>query len=88
MRQLTQRVSIRYELKPLNREEVAAYAVHRLTIAGGARSVVFTRRSLNLVQRHSGGIPRLINLLCGPRLIGWLLRPHEPHRPESGREGS
>ena len=70
MRQLTQRVSIRYELKPLNREEVAAYAVHRLTIAGGARSVVFTPRSLNLVQRHSGGIPRLINLLCDRALLG------------------
>ena len=70
MRQLTQRVSIRYELKPLNREEVAAYAVHRLTIAGGARSVVFTPRSLNLVQGHSGGIPRLINLLCDRALLG------------------
>ena len=70
MRQLTQRVSIRYELKPLNREEVAAYAAHRLTIAGGARSVVFTPRSLNLVQRHSGGIPRLINLLCDRALLG------------------
>ena len=70
MRQLTQRVSIRYELKPLNREEVAAYAVRRLTNAGGARSVVFTRRSLNLVQRHSGGIPRLINLLCDCALLG------------------
>ena len=70
MRQLTQRVSIRYELKPLNREEVAAYAAHRLAIAGGARSVVFTPRSLNLVQRHSGGIPRLINLLCDRALLG------------------
>ena len=70
MRQLTQRVSIRYELKPLNREEVAAYAAHRLTIAGGARSVVFAPRSLNLVQRHSGGIPRLINLLCDRALLG------------------
>ena len=70
MRQLTQRVSIRYELKPLNREKVAAYAAHRLTIAGGARSVVFSPRSLNLVQRHSGGIPRLINLLCDRALLG------------------
>ena len=35
MRQLDQRVSIRYELKPLDRETVAAYVAHRLTIAGG-----------------------------------------------------
>ena len=70
MRQLSQRVSIRYELTPLNGEEVAAYAAHRLAIAGGATSVMFTPQALNLVQRYAGGIPRLINLLCDRGLLG------------------
>jgi DNA transposition AAA+ family ATPase len=64
LRQLDQRVSIRYELKPLDAETVAAYVAHRLTIAGGSASVAFTAKALALVHRISGGIPRLINLLC------------------------
>src|SRR5467141_296040 len=61
MRQLDQRVSIRYELKPLDPEAVSAYVAHRLTIAGGHASVSFTPKALRHVHRWSGGIPRLIN---------------------------
>src|SRR6185436_3688538 len=70
LRQLDQRISIRYELKPLNPEETAAYVAHRLTIAGGSTSVSFAPRSLELVHRYTGGIPRLINLLCDRALVG------------------
>ncbi|MCA1563983.1 MAG: AAA family ATPase [Acidobacteria bacterium] len=70
MRQLDQRVSIRYELKPLNREEAGAYVAHRLTIAGGAAAVTFSPKALDRVQRLSSGIPRLINLLCDRSLLG------------------
>jgi general secretion pathway protein A len=70
LRQLDQRISIRYELKPLNREESAAYVAHRLTIAGGGASVSFTAKALDLVFRYTGGIPRLINLLCDRALLG------------------
>jgi type II secretory pathway predicted ATPase ExeA len=69
MRQLDQRVSIRYELKPLDREAAAAYVAHRLTIAGGSRSVAFTPRALDEVHRLSAGIPRLINLICDRALL-------------------
>lgn len=69
MRQLDQRVSIRYELKPLNRDEVAAYVSHRLNIAGGSASVSFQPKALDLVHRRSGGIPRLVNLLCDRALL-------------------
>jgi general secretion pathway protein A len=70
MRQLDQRVSIRYQLKPLNRDEAAAYIAHRLAIAGGSANVSFTSRAVDLVQRYTAGTPRLINLLCDRALLG------------------
>jgi general secretion pathway protein A len=70
LRQLDQRISIRYELKPLNREETAAYVGHRLAIAGGGAAVSFAPKALDLVFRYTGGIPRLINLLCDRALLG------------------
>src|SRR5262249_23238879 len=69
LRQLDQRVSIRYELKPLDQETVAAYVAHRLTIAGGSAAVAFTAKALEQVFRLSGGIPRLINLICDRALL-------------------
>src|SRR5438045_1959528 len=69
LRQLDQRVSIRYELKPLDAETVAAYVAHRLTIAGGGQSVSFMPKALRQVHRRSGGIPRLINLICDRALL-------------------
>src|SRR5512136_1169706 len=47
MRQLDQRVSIRYELKPLTRDEMAAYVSHRLMVAGGASTVTFLPKALD-----------------------------------------
>src|SRR5687768_10090153 len=49
MRQLDQRVSIRYQLQPLTREEVAAYVRHRLMVAGGSASIAFDPRALDVV---------------------------------------
>jgi len=69
VRQLDQRVSIRYQLDPLDAEAVAAYVAHRLTIAGGSASVAFTAPALAEVHRLSGGIPRLINLICDRALL-------------------
>jgi general secretion pathway protein A len=69
LRQLDQRVSIRYELKPLDRDTVAAYVSHRLTVAGGTAAVTFTARAIDEVHRLSGGIPRLINLICDRTLL-------------------
>ena len=75
LRQLDQRVSIRYELKPLDRETVAAYVAHRLTIAGGKAAVTFTAKALGHIHRLSGGIPRLINLICDRALLaGYSVR--------------
>jgi general secretion pathway protein A len=70
LKQLDQRVSIRYELKPLTREEMAAYITHRLQVAGGSNAVSFTPRALHEVHQYTGGIPRLINLICDRALLG------------------
>jgi general secretion pathway protein A len=69
MRQLDQRVSIRYQLRPLIRDEVAAYVSHRLNVAGGSASVTFHPKALDLVHRRSAGIPRLVNLICDRALL-------------------
>ena len=69
LRQLEQRVSIRCSLKPLTREEVEAYVTHRLWVARGSTSVAFTPKALDLVQAISGGVPRIINLVCDRSLM-------------------
>ena len=87
MRQLDQRVSIRYELKPLDGEAVAAYVAHRLTIAGGNASVMFTPKALRQVHRWSGGIPRLINLICDRALLAGFSIRTRPHHAGDGHSG-
>ncbi len=63
LRQLAQRVTARYHLRPLNEEETRAYIVHRLRIAG-SQYPVFSKQAIRAVFLHSEGIPRLINNLC------------------------
>ena len=69
MRQLEQRISIRAMLKPLTREEVEAYIGHRLWVARGSTTVAFQPSAIDRVHYYSGGIPRVINLLCDRALM-------------------
>lgn len=69
LRQLAQRITARYHLPPLDRRETAAYIGHRLRVAGG-REEIFTRSARWVVYRRSGGIPRLINIICDRALLG------------------
>ena len=69
LRQLAQRVTARYHLKPLTRAETAQYIGHRLSVAG-CRRTLFTARALRLVYRLTGGVPRLLNSLCDRALLG------------------
>jgi general secretion pathway protein A len=69
LRQLTQRITARFHLDPLSREETYAYVLHRLRIAG-ATSDIFTQRALGEIYRVSGGVPRVINILCDRALLG------------------
>jgi type II secretory pathway predicted ATPase ExeA len=68
LRQLTQRVSVAYNLAPLNLEEVTAYIAHRLTVAGG-NPELFTPAAVRLIAVASNGIPRLVNTLCDLALV-------------------
>jgi general secretion pathway protein A len=69
LRQLDQRISIRCLLKPLNREEVEAYITHRLWVARGSAAVSFSSAAIDVVHAVSGGVPRIINLLCDRALM-------------------
>ncbi len=69
LRQLAQRITGRYHLDPLSREESAAYVKHRLRIAG-ATVDIFTRGALAELYRVSGGVPRLLNIIGDRALLG------------------
>ena len=87
LRQLDQRVSIRYTLKSLNGEETAAYVAHRLMIAGGG-SVVFTPKALRAVHRITTGIPRMINLVCDRALLAAYSERAQRVTPDMVRSGA
>ncbi len=69
LRQLTQRITARYHLGPLLKEETRAYILHRLRIAG-IKEQVFSVAALGQLYELSQGIPRLINVLCDRALLG------------------
>jgi general secretion pathway protein A len=69
LRQLAQRITGRYHLDPLSRDESAAYVRHRLRIAG-ATVEIFTNGALAELYRVSGGIPRLLNIIGDRALLG------------------
>lgn len=69
LRQLAQRITGRYHLAPLSGEETGAYVRHRLRVAGATRDI-FSNGALREIQRLSGGVPRLINIICDRALLG------------------
>jgi general secretion pathway protein A len=73
LRQLAQRVTARYHLEPLSRQETVAYIRHRLAVAGRGRTV-FTAGALRSLYRRSRGIPRIINAMADRALLGAYTR--------------
>jgi general secretion pathway protein A len=67
-RQLKQRINLRYHLLPLTEKETKEYIGKRLRIAG-AKESIFTERAIKRIYSKSGGIPRLINILCDNALL-------------------
>jgi len=69
LRQLAQRITGRYHLEPLTRDETNQYIEHRLKVAG-ALGEVFDAGAKNAVFKLSQGVPRLINVICDRALLG------------------
>ncbi len=76
LRQLSQRITARYHLGSLSKHEVSAYVKHRLAVAG-ARGKLFPPSTIDKLFRLSGGIPRLINLICDRALLGAYVQGRE-----------
>ncbi len=69
LRQLRQRITVRYHLLPLTRVEVVHYIQHRLVVSGAQGAPYFTQPALWRVWQYSGGIPRLVNAVCDKALL-------------------
>ncbi len=69
LRQLRQRITVRYHLGPIDLEETDAYIRHRLSVAGSNGRPSFTPRAVKALHRYSGGVPRLINAVCDKALL-------------------
>lgn len=69
LRQLAQRITVRYHLQPMSREETAEYLRHRLAVAGNAGSVEFEDDAIAAVHEYSGGTPRMVNAICDKALL-------------------
>jgi len=67
--QLRQRITVRYHLMPLTRDEVARYIQHRLAQAGAKGKPQFTGPALWRIFHYSRGIPRLVNAVCDKALL-------------------
>ena len=74
LRQLRQRITVRYHLHPLNRFEVNEYIRHRLELSGAKNGLMFTRPALWRVYRYSRGIPRLVNAVCDKALLAGYVK--------------
>jgi general secretion pathway protein A len=69
MRQLNQRISVRFETKALSKDDTERYIRRRIAVAGGAPRLRFGSRTLRSIWHHSKGYPRLINLICDRALL-------------------
>src|SRR5262245_13977795 len=68
MRQIAQRITGRYHLEPLRKDETRAYVSHRLRVAG-TQNDIFTKSAINALYRYGRGIPRLINVIADRALL-------------------
>lgn len=74
LEQLRQRISLRYHLSSLSREETRRYVEHRLSVAGDQGRVKFTKGATDSLYEFSKGVPRLINVVCDQALLMGYLR--------------
>ena len=71
---LRQRISMRFHLEPLSREDTQQYILFRLNAAGAKQGSLFTRRAIDAIDRAADGIPRVINIICDQALLAGFSR--------------
>lgn len=70
LRQLNQRVGVRFHITPLNREELPSYIAHRLAVASDNQALArFTDQAVDIIYAKSQGTPRMVNILCDRALL-------------------
>jgi general secretion pathway protein A len=74
LRQLRQRITVRYHLRPLTRSEVGQYVHHRLQVSGAKGSPYFTAPALWRIYSYSAGVPRLVNAVCDKCLLAGFVQ--------------
>lgn len=77
LKQLRQRITVRYHLPPLSRNEVSRYIQHRLEVSGAKGAPYFTQPALWRVYNYSQGIPRLVNAICDKALLAGFVNQRE-----------
>jgi general secretion pathway protein A len=77
LKQLRQRITVRFHLAPLSRAEVAQYIHHRLQVSGANGVPCFTRPAVWRVFNYSGGIPRLVNAVCDKALLDGFVQSRD-----------
>jgi len=69
LKQLRQRIAVRFHITPLEKDEVAGYIDHRLTVAGSSGQIRFDPDAVDFIYKYTGGIPRIINMVCDKALL-------------------
>jgi general secretion pathway protein A len=77
LRQLRQRITVRYHLRPLGRWEVGEYVRHRLQVSGANGAPSFSAAALWRVHGYSQGIPRLVNAVCDKALLAGFVEQRD-----------
>ncbi|MBI5582779.1 MAG: AAA family ATPase [Deltaproteobacteria bacterium] len=88
LRQLSQRITARYHLGPLSREETDRYVQHRLSVAGFSRGHLFPPATLRKLYRLSRGIPRLINVIADRALLGAYVQEKDRVDPQTLKQAA
>ncbi len=74
LRQLNQRITVKFFLGPLKKNEVGKYIQHRISVGQSQRNIRFTRGAIREIYKFSGGVPRLINMVANRCLIAGFVK--------------
>ena len=88
LRQLRQRISVRWRLEPLTAAETRDYVRHRCRVAAGYEAELFNLRALREVHRRAKGTPRLVNLICDRALLAGYANGEREIGPETVRRAA